>query len=778
MEIFEVFATFSLLDNLSGPLNRIRQSFRSTDVEGGRLSSMMGGLTKRLLPLALAAGIVLGAFAPTIGVAMEFEAVLSGLGAISNASAADMNVMEQSALDLGASTAFSAAQVVEAQTELAKKGFTANQVVGSMPGLLDLAAAAQTSLANAAGVTSGALNSFHMEAAQAAEVADIIAAASTTSATDVDGLGMALQNAGAVVAGVGGDFALLAAITGKLADANINASVAGTATKIMFNRLAAPTGDAAKALSGLGVVTRDAQGNMLPFLDIMGSLETAMQGKGTAEQAELLKRVFGEEAVGSVTALLGQGVNSLREYHDTLSNSTGTASAMAAKQLDNLKGSLTILDSGVEGLSISVGSVFTPALKVLVDAVTGVVGWLNALASHPVGKAILALVGGVAAVTLAVTLFSAASWAATAAVGAMNLMILANPIVLVAAALVAGAILIMTYWDNIKNFFVSLWEPVAAFADEVEYAWNRIAGAFHMDGLTGAVEAVLGLFDIDLSDSGRKLLASFVDGIRLMFTPLRVLVSSVGHIFDFLQGDISLFEAGKRILGSLVDGVKSMATAPFEAVKSALTSVRNLLPFSDAKEGPLSALTLNGQKVMDTIGEGVTKAAPDLHGVVNNALAGIETPDLVMSTVAGVVPEVLEEGVKLPVLQQESDAGIMQQAVPDLAAVEVSKNTTIETISNVVEQPVGGGVTLPEIPTFPETKLAQEVVVPVQQPEPDRPKRAKEQQLPRPQEHSPGGVVIQNLTVSLPDVSNAQDFVSALQQLVSEFDGQAPQGAF
>jgi TP901 family phage tail tape measure protein len=736
MEIFEVFATFSLLDNLSGPMNRIRQTFQSTGAESNRLSDMMGSLTKRLLPMAMAAGIVLGAFAPAVGVAMEFEAALSGLGAISNASASDMALMEQSALDLGASTAFSAAQVVEAQTELAKKGFVANDIVASMPGLLDLAAAAQTSLANAAGVTSGALNSFHMEAAQAGQVADIIAAASTTSATDVEGLGMALQNAGAVVAGVGGDFALLAAITGKLADANINAAVAGTATKIMFNRLSAPTGGAAKQLEGLGIATRDAQGNMLPFLDIMGSLETVMQGKGTAEQAETLKTIFGEEAVGSVTALLGQGVDSLRSYHSELNNSTGTASAMAAKQLDNLKGSLTILGSGWEGLSITIGSVFTPVLKVLVEGVTVLVGWLNIIASHPIGKAVLALTGGLAAAVLAVTLFSAASWAATAAIGAMNFAMLASPIGIAVAALVGGAILIMAYWDDVKAFFVSLWQPVVNFADQVEFAWNRIAGAFHMDGFAGVIEAVLGLFDINLSDSGRKMLSSFMDGVALVFTPLRVLVSSISTIFDFLRGDISLFEAGKRILGSFADGITTMVKAPFEAVKSALGYVRNLLPFSDAKEGPLSALTLNGQKVMDTIGEGVTNAAPNLHSTASKALSGIAMPEV--------------------------SASVDMASIADTATMQMSLGMAgQETAALLTAQP--------EI-LIPQQGVLEPAIIE------SRPVAEKQPGTPQPQQRT-GGVVIQNLTVSLPDVRDSESFVSALQQLVAEFDGHCPEGA-
>lgn len=581
MEIFDVFASFNLIDNLSDPIGRIRNAMNGTDGAGTRLAQTMGGLTKRLLPLAIAAGVFLGMLAPGIATAANFEAALSGLGAISRASAADMGILEQSALDLGASTAFSAAQVVEAQTELAKKGFDTNQITGAMPGLLDLAAAAQTNLANAASVTTSALNTFHLKAADSTRIADIIAAASTTSATDIDGLGMALQNAGAVVQGAGGDFALLAAITGKLADAGINAAVAGTATKIMFSRLAAPTGDAAKALSNLGISTRDARGNMLPFLDVMGNLEAAMAGMGTGERAEFLKRIFGEEAVGSVTALLGKGVGTLGEFAEALRDSSGAASEMAKKQLDNLKGSMTILGSAWEGLSITIGSVFTPVLKVLVDGLTWTVSLFNKLASHPLGKVLIALVGGVAAVVVAVTAFSAILWGATVAAGALNLALLANPITWFVAALIGGAALIVVYWEEVKTIFLSLWAPIGAFLDKMEGAWHRLMGTFHMDGLSGVVDAILGVFNIDLSESGRKLLTT------------------------------------------LAEGIASVVTAPFQAVKGALSMVRKLLPFSDAKEGPLSALTLSGQKVMDTLGAGIRMAAPGLYATATDALDGL-----------------------------------------------------------------------------------------------------------------------------------------------------------
>lgn len=744
MEVFDVFATFSLMDNISGPLKRVRQAFRATKSEGTSLSQSMGNLTKRLLPLAVAAGVLLGTFAPGVGVAMEFEAAMSGLGAISRASAADMKIMEQSALDLGASTAFSAAQVVTAQTELAKKGFDANKIVGAMPGLLDLAAAAQTDLATAATVTSGALNSFRMEAAQAGKVADIIAAASTSSATDVDGLGMALQNAGAIVAASGQDFALLAAITGKLADANINAAVAGTATKIMFTRLAAPTGDAATALKALNITTRDAHGNMLPFLDVMGDLEKAMASMGTAQRAEFLKRIFGEEAVGSVTALLGNGVASLGQYADALRNAGGSAAEMAGRQLDNLKGAITILGSGWEGLSISIGSVFTPALTVAVRAVTTLVGWLNMLASHPVGRAVLAVAAGLATVIVAVTLFSAATWAATAAVGALNVAMLANPLGLMVAGLVAGAVLIMAYWDRLKGLFARIGEffaPAVAearafarvFSGELGWAfmqlgeafdevWSTLADAF---GLVGdALAELFSLFGTEGDESitlwrtlgeivGVSLASAFklmAAGVRVAIAPIRMVTEAIRTMISFFKGDISLYEAGRKLLSTLVDGIVSMAMAPYEAVKSILTRVRNLLPFSDAKEGPLSALTLSGQKVVDTF----------VDGILSVATAPFSAVKSVLSKVGGLFSFWESD--------DDSLAPLRQPAVADAPASAASS-----------PPPAGGGA-----------KFRQE----------------------RHQAGRNGNrVTIQHLHLTLPGVKDGQGFAAELQRLVAEFDG-------
>jgi hypothetical protein len=332
---------------------------------------------------------------------------------------------------------------------------------------------------------------------------------------------------------------------------------------------------------------------------------------------------------------------------------------MAQKRLDNLKGSMTILGSAWEGLSITMGSVFTPVVKVVVDGLAWLVGLFNKLASHPLGKALIAIAGGLAAVTVAVTAFSAILWGATVAAGALNLALLANPITWIAAALIGGAALIMAYWDKVKAFFISLWTPVQTFLDNLTLAVNRIAGAFHMEGLKGVATAIASIFNIDLSASGRKLLTT------------------------------------------LAQGVKAAVSLPFTAVKDALSKVRDLLPFSDARQGPLSALTLSGRKVLDTLGQGVRMAAPGLAATTAKALEGL-------SATLAVTPEV--------------DA-------PPLGA-----------------------------------------------PAP-RPKKAGAAQA-RNQDGPAMGrtVTIQNLTVTLPGVSDAQGFVKALESLVAEFDGM-PEGS-
>ena len=772
MEIFDVFATFGILDNISGPLGGIRQGFAQTEAAGGRLSTAMGSLTKSILPFVAAAGIFLATLAPAVGTAANFEAAIAGVGSVSSASVVEMQKLEQAALDLGASTAWSASEVASAEKSLAMAGFEVQENISALPGVLDLASAAQFDLGETANIASNILSSFGMEANQMGKVADILTTTFTTSNTTLASLSSTMANAGSVAAAAGASLADVAAMAGKLGDVGIDASVAGTGIKIMFQRLQAPTGEAAKALDSFGIATKDAAGNMLPIFDILGDLETAMNGMGTADRAALLKKIFGDEAISSVTSLMKQGIGTVKAYAATL-EVPGAASEVAAKQLDNLNGAVTILGSAWEGLQITIGSIFLPVLTPLVRGITGVVNIFNFLAGHPLGKALLAVSAAIAGVVVVAGLFSAAMWGASIAVGALNLSLLANPFVLAGAAIVGVIVLVNELLQDVKGFasLGEMWtEVVNAFNNigwrtGLQLLWDSLSDGFKgflgllatvaisalaifvspfaavvavIGGLIAGVVAVIAWNFDSISDFFTGLgssilsgLSAVVDGVKFMFmnfTPMGLLIKHFDEIVNYLSS-IDLTECGRKLWTTFTDGLKSKISAPVEIVKSGLQAIRNMLPFSDAKTGPLSTLTLSGQRMMETLATGVGAGAGALIDTVAGALAA---------------------PAKL------IDAGIgMLPSIDDIGAGISSGLTAVGNFLFGVEPElaVAGGAPAPEVKPI-TTKQASTTSTSTKR---NAPKS--------------GGMRIENLNLTLPNVTNAESFVRELQKLVEKYDG-------
>ena len=763
--VFAVQAIMSLVDSITGPLRGVDRQLDATEGRALRLGQRMGQLAKSMLPIAAVAGMLLLGFGGATATAADFEAAVSSLGAISRASAVDLDSMRQSALDLAASTAFTGSQVVNAQTELAKKGFDANQIIAAMPGLLDLAAATQSDVAVAASVASGALNAFNLEASRTNEVADIIAAASTSSATDIDGLSMALQNAGAVVAGVGEDFALLAAITGKLADANINAAVGSTATKIMFNRLSAPMGDAAKALNSLGIQTRDAQGNMLPFVGIMGNLEQALEGMGTAARAEYIKRIFGEEAVGSVTALLNQGIIRAFGKQDL----QGGASEMARKQLDNLRGSITILGSGWEALNITVGSVFTPILKLVVDGASWALSILTKLAQTPIGETIILVAGALAVGVVAITAFAAASWAASAVLPLLGgaLAAVSWPIWLIVAAVGVLALAWQTNFGGMADTLSGWWKilqlvyqgVVAVFAslkDGVGIISGQLAQDIDAAGLVGVVTTVARIayrvreFWLGMTEAISTAWDTAVTNISPVLSALGDsfgwLAELVGMAVSVLFGASAATDASSwRLLGEVVGTLLGSAFQTFAtAIRIAtipLRMVGGLLGFIvDLANG--MDLAEAGSKLLTTFWEGIKSEAGALYENFKTLLGPLgrmlphsdakEGPLSTLTASGAAIPDTLGEGVR--------------SAAPRLAATMAGAFDGLA-IAGAAPAPA-----LAEAPAAPEIR--------VQAPAPAR----SSQQMAR-------QIIIQRLEVKLDGVKDADGFLAQLARFVEAHDG-------
>lgn len=178
--------------------------------------------------LALAFGAVTTALGALTGQAIKtaanFEASMSRVSAITGATTEQFEALEKQAMELGATTVFSASQAAEGMSFLAMAGFDTNEILAAMPGVLNLAAAGQMDLARASDIASNILTGFQLSAEESGRVVDVMAKAMTTANTNIEQLGYAMKYVAPVAASVGLSIEETAAAVGKLSDSGRNAA--------------------------------------------------------------------------------------------------------------------------------------------------------------------------------------------------------------------------------------------------------------------------------------------------------------------------------------------------------------------------------------------------------------------------------------------------------------------------------------------------------------------------------------------------------------------------
>ncbi|MFI3271942.1 MAG: phage tail tape measure protein [Pseudomonadota bacterium] len=276
MEAFNAFATFSLVDLLSSPLQHLRKNMEVTELATGNLSAKMGLLANAMAPVALGAGGLLGALGLSVRTAALFEDQMAKVGAVSRASAQDMELLTKQARELGASTQFSAREAAEAQQYLAMAGFTVQQNLAALPSVLNLAAATAMDLGRASDISSDILSAFGLEAKEMNRVADTLALTCATTNVNMELLGDTMKYVAPVARMAGLSLEETAAMAGLLGNVGIKGSQAGTTLKAMLNKLSAPTTEAKALFEQLGVTVQDASGNLRSPVAILGEMSKGL----------------------------------------------------------------------------------------------------------------------------------------------------------------------------------------------------------------------------------------------------------------------------------------------------------------------------------------------------------------------------------------------------------------------------------------------------------------------------------------------------------------------
>lgn len=360
MNIFDLQATISL--NGDAFMNGVQEAQGAFSGLGDTIKgTAIGKLAADAVEKGASAVMDFGKAAMQTG--MSFDASMANVAAISGATAEDVENLRDKAKEMGATTKFTASQAADAFSYMAMAGWDAGQMMDGITGIMNLAAASGEDLATTSDIVTDALTAFGLKAEDSGHFADVLAAASSAANTNVSMMGETFKYVAPLAGTMGYSVEDMATAIGTMANSGIKGSQAGTALRSAITRLVKPTKEVYTALNQLGLeggAITNADGSMMSFSETVDVLRDAFSGLDEADQAMYAGMIFGQEAMSGMLAI----INSAPEEYDALAETIGaasdamggmgTAAEMAAVQLDNLPGQVTILQSALDGFKTAI----------------------------------------------------------------------------------------------------------------------------------------------------------------------------------------------------------------------------------------------------------------------------------------------------------------------------------------------------------------------------------------------------------------------------------------
>lgn len=506
-------------------------SFNSAiDMAGEQLSGFAsGGVAGALGSIGAAAetagrALTLGVTAPLMTAAgaaiqtgMQFDASMSnvyGLMSSLNLSQDQMDALRDTAREMGATTKFSASEAADAMGYMALAGWDDAQVIAGIPGVLNLAAAANMDLAKASDIVTDTMTPFGMAAERAGEAADVFAYAQANSNTTVEALGEAMKYAAPTADAFGMTLQDTAAAMGVLANAGIKGSQGGTTLNAMLRDMKNNAKNGAIAIGKTKVALTNADGSYRSYAAIIRDIDKATSSMTASQRDAALGAIFGDESLKGILATLKQGPDALDAMTEGMYACGGAAEDMAATMGDNLKGDLAILESGAQDMAIALSDWLMPAARGVVQGITDMIGRFNALDDGT--KNTIFRIGAMAAAAGPLLLNGGK---------VLTLLSGVNPLVV---GLGAAAALAYTHSDALQGMVAKLGDGVTAFGAALE------SGA----GFTAAFSA--GLTAAFGEEAAGKVLGA-IEGIKTA-------ISTVGDVLTTVTDAVGTF------FGSLFDG--------------------------------------------------------------------------------------------------------------------------------------------------------------------------------------------------------------------------------
>lgn len=548
--------------------------------------------------------------------------------------------------DAAANSTFGMKDAATATLNFARAGLDAEQATSALAPAMNLAAGEGGDLDTVSAGLVATINGFHGSFEDAGHYADVFAAACNNSALDVDSLSHAMSVAAPIFSSAGYSVNDAALYMGVMANNGIDADKAANSLKTGLARLVSPAKEGAEMMDKLGISVTNSDGTMKSSIQIQKELHDAFGKLSESEQIAAASAIFGKNQMAPWLALINTAPEDVGKLDASLSSCAGTTHQMAEAMMSGFGGSLEKLKSSIDVLVTSIGEALAPTIQKVAEFIQGLVDKFNALT--PAQQETIVKIGLVVAALgpllivvgkVISSIGTIMTWAPKIVSGVQSVIgigsklmgglqalwgvIMANPIVLIVAAIAAAVAAFIYFWntsEEFRQFWINLWEAIKTAVSTVVQAiatffTQTVPEAFNsfVEFFKGLWEGVKSFFS-GIWEGMKEIVSAAWEGIKNV---VQLAVMAIGEFFSTALTIITLpfqfiWENCKEIILAAWEAIKGVVTAAVEAIKTGITNAWN-------------AVKTTTSAIFEAVKTVVTTAWTAIKSALDPIITGIKT---------------------------------------------------------------------------------------------------------------------------------------------------------
>ena len=567
---------------------------------GSKMESAGKTLTTHVtLPLAAVGAAGVASFA-------EVDKTMQLTNKTMGNTAEEAELLNKAMKDAAANSTFGMKDAATATLNFARAGLDAEQAASALAPAMNLAAGEGGDLDTVSAGLVATINGFHGSFEDAGHYADVFAAACNNSALDVDSLSHAMSVAAPIFSSAGYSVNDAALYMGVMANNGIDADKAANSLKTGLARLVSPAKEGAEMMDKLGISVTNSDGTMKSSIQIQKELHDAFGKLSESEQIAAASAIFGKNQMAPWLALINTAPEDVGKLNESLETCAGTTDEMAEAMMSGFGGSLEKLKSSIDVLVTSIGEALAPTIQKVAEFIQGLVDKFNALT--PAQQETIVKIGLVVAALgpllivvgkVISSIGTIMTWAPKIVSGVQSVIgigsklmgglqalwgvILANPIVLIVAAIAAAVAAFIYFWntsEEFRQFWINLWEAIKTAVSTVVQAiatffTQTIPEAFNsfVEFFKGLWEGIKSFFS-GIWEGMKEIVSMAWEGIKNV---VQLAIMAIGEFFSTALTIITLpfqfiWENCKEIILTAWEAIKGIVTGALEAIKTGIST--------------------------------------------------------------------------------------------------------------------------------------------------------------------------------------------------------------